>query len=157
MSVLTRRLAADDKQRWLELFDGYITFYRASVPHEVREMTFARLLAGDDLVGLLAVDASNHAIGLANLLFHRSTWSPTCYCYLEDLFVDPAHRGTGAGRALLVSTAAEAAARKATRLHWTTQIENATARRLYDKLAVVAPFVQYRLSSEAIATVASKD
>ena len=77
-------------------------------------------------------------------MFHRSTWSPTCYAYLEDLFVDPAVRGTGAGRALIEAAAREAEARSATRLYWMTQQNNATARRLYDKVAKLAPFVQYR-------------
>ena len=55
--------------------------------------------------------SSDTPIGLAHVLFHRSTWSPTTYCYLEDLFVDPARRKTGAGRALIEATYREADAR----------------------------------------------
>ena len=40
-------------------------------------------------------------VGLAHILFHRSTWSNGWYCYLEDLFVDPARRQKGTGRALI--------------------------------------------------------
>jgi len=48
-------------------------------------------------------------IGFAHYLLHRSTWAQVCYCYLEDLFVEPSARGSGAGRALIA--AVEAAAR----------------------------------------------
>ena len=61
------------------------------------DATFARLCEPDgDLVGLLAVDPDGRALGLAHLVFHPSTWTETPYCYLEDLFVDRAGRGSGA-------------------------------------------------------------
>ena len=41
-------------------------------------------------IALVAVNAADRPFGLAHVFFHRSTWSPTQYCYLEDLFVDPA-------------------------------------------------------------------
>ena len=102
MSIAVRRLEAKDKPVWLKLFKGYIEFYKASVAEEVIEQTWARLMAGgpDFHIGLVAVDASDTPVGLAHVLFHRSTWSPSHYCYLEDLFVDPARRKSGAGRAL---------------------------------------------------------
>ena len=33
--------------------------------------------------------AERELVGFATYLFHRSSWSLTCYCYLEDLFVAP--------------------------------------------------------------------
>jgi GNAT superfamily N-acetyltransferase len=141
-----RRLEARDKPAWLVLFKGYITFYKATVPEDVIEATWQRLIAGepDFHIGLVAVDEADRPIGLAHVLFHRSTWSPTWYCYLEDLFVDPALRKTGAGRALIEATYREADARGCTRTYWTTQDFNTTARSLYDKVATKSPFVQYR-------------
>lgn len=140
----TRRLKPHDEPRWRELFAGYVAFYGADVADDVIALTFARLLEAQDQVGLVAVDPADRPIGIAHLLFHRSTWSATGYCYLEDLFVDPAIRINGAGRALIEAAAREAEARAATRLYWVTQADNDTARRLYDKVATLAPFVQYR-------------
>ena len=141
-----RRLEARDKARWLELFKGYIAFYKASVTDAVIETTWQRLMGGgeDFHIALVAVDASDAPIGLAHVLFHRSTWSPTRYCYLEDLFVDPAKRKNGAGRSLIEATYREADARGCTRTYWTTQEFNYAARTLYDQLATKSPFVQYR-------------
>lgn len=141
-----RRLAAKDKADWLRLFKGYIQFYKATVPEDVIELVWQRLMAGapEDHIGIVAVDDGDRPIGLAHILFHRSTWSPTSYCYLEDLFVDPACRKGGVGRALIEAVYREADARGATRTYWATQELNATARALYDKMATKTVFVQYR-------------
>lgn len=146
MSVTIRPLERGDKPRWLALFKDYIAFYEATVPDDVIEMTWQRLLSGEGgaLLGLAAVRADGHIIGLAHLLFHRSTWSPTWYCYLEDLFVDPAERAQGAGAALIQAVYRAADARQCTRTYWATQEFNDRARGLYDKLATKTPFVQYR-------------
>ena len=146
MSARVRRLQARDKAQWLALFKGYIAFYQAEVAENVFETTWRRMLAGDGgfHIGLVAVDASDSPIGLAHILFHRSTWSAGWYCYLEDLFVDPARRRQGAGRALIEAVYREADARAASRTYWMTQESNRTARCLYDSLATLSPFVQYR-------------
>ena len=146
MTIAVRRLREQDKAAWLRLFKGYIEFYKASVAEEVIEATWKRLIAGEPNfhLGLVAVDASDTPIGLAHVLFHRSTWSASWYCYLEDLFVDPARRTQGAGRALIDAVYREADRLGATRTYWTTQETNYRARALYDQMATKSPFIQYR-------------
>ena len=146
MTVRVRRLEAKDKAAWLPLFKAYIEFYKATVPDDVIEITWARLLSGVEGVhiGLVAVDDSDKPIGIAHVLFHRSTWSPTWYCYLEDLFVEPTLRAKGVGRKLIEAVYQEAEARQCTRTYWTTQEFNYRARGLYDQMATKSPFVQYR-------------
>jgi GNAT superfamily N-acetyltransferase len=141
-----RRLESHDREAWWRLFLAYIAFYRATLPEEVIELTWRRLLPGGDqaFIGLVAVDEADGPVGLAHVLLHRSTWSATWYCYLEDLFVDPARRGRGAGRALIEAVYREADAHGCTRTYWVTEEANATARALYDRVAGKAPFVQYR-------------
>jgi GNAT superfamily N-acetyltransferase len=145
-TVRVRRLEARDKAAWLPLFKGYIDFYKSSVADDVIDETFTRLLSGKEgfHIGFVAVDATDTPIGLAHVLFHRSTWSKTWYCYLEDLFVRPDIRAKGIGRALIDATYTEAEARGATRTYWTTQDFNYRARGLYDQVATKSPFVQYR-------------
>jgi GNAT superfamily N-acetyltransferase len=146
MTVTVRPLKTGDKARWTELFRGYIAFYEATVSDRQIELTWSRLMEGapDFHIALVAVDDADRAQGLAHVLFHRSTWSPTWYCYLEDLFVDPAARAKGVGRALIEATYAEADRRGATRTYWTTQEFNYRARALYDQMAGKSVFVQYR-------------
>jgi len=146
MTVRIRPLAEKDKSAWLRLFKGYIEFYKATIADEIIEATWRRMLAGepDFHVGLVAAGDDDRPIGIAHILFHRSTWSLTQYCYLEDLFVEPTLRAKGVGRALIDAVYAEADARNCTRTYWMTQEFNYRARGLYDQVATKSPFVQYR-------------
>jgi GNAT superfamily N-acetyltransferase len=145
MSITVRTIQHEDKTRWLDLFDQYVTFYEADVPATVIELTWQRLIQqAGGMIGFCAVDADGEVQGIATAIFHPSTWSATSYCYLEDLFVDPKRRGDGIGRALIAAVHAEAQRRGADRTYWTTAETNTTARRLYDQVGELTPFVQYR-------------
>jgi GNAT superfamily N-acetyltransferase len=145
MTIRVRPVVSSDEGPWLSLFRDYVTFYEASVPDDVIALTWQRLLARDDnMLALIAHDETGQALGIASLVFHRSTWSPTWYCYLEDLFVAPQARGRGVGRSLIEATYEEADRRGATRTYWATQEKNVTARSLYDRLGELTEFVQYR-------------
>ncbi|MBA2125251.1 GNAT family N-acetyltransferase [Hyphomicrobium methylovorum] len=145
MTIRVRPVVADDEAAWLQLFRDYVTFYEATVGEDVLMSTWQRLLAGsDNMMALIALDETGRPVGIATLVFHRSTWSPTWYCYLEDLFVAPDVRGGGVGRALIEATYQEADRRGATRTYWATQEKNAAARALYDRLATLTDFLQYR-------------
>jgi GNAT superfamily N-acetyltransferase len=141
-----RPLQAKDKAAWKPLFLGYIAFYKATVADDVIETTWDRLMSGGEGVhrALVVVDADDKPFGIAHILFHRSTWSKTWYCYLEDLFVEPTARAKGAGKALIEAVYAEADKMGTTRTYWTTQEFNYRARGLYDQVATKSPFVQYR-------------
>ena len=145
MPITIRPLEAKDRTQWEALFRAYIRFYKEKVPDEVIDLTWQRVLNQEDgFLGLVAEEESGRLAGLTHILFHRSTWSPTVYCYLEDLFVDIDTRRCGLGRALIEATYREADKRGATRTYWTTQADNAAARRIYDRVAKPSGFVQYR-------------
>ena len=84
------------------------------------------------------------AVGLAHYLFHRSCWTLNDICYLQDLYADPEVRGTGIGRALIEAVYGKAAEAGAPEVYWMTQEFNATARRLYDRIADKTPFIIYQ-------------
>jgi GNAT superfamily N-acetyltransferase len=146
MPVRVRPLEARDKPVWLTLFKGYVEFYEATVPEDVVETLWQRLMRGGESfhIALVAVDDADIPLGLAHVLFHRSTWSNGWYCYLEDLFVDPRQRKRGIGRTLIEAVYAQADVHGCSQTYWMTQDTNATARALYDKVAIKSPFVQYR-------------
>ncbi|MBS0240891.1 MAG: GNAT family N-acetyltransferase [Proteobacteria bacterium] len=145
MPVSVRPVEPRDREAWTRLFRAYVEFYKADVPDAIVALTWQRLFgSAPEFYGLVAVDAGEALVGILVAVFHRSTWSPTWVCYLEDLFVAPDARGSGAGRALIEALYREADARGATRTYWVTEETNTTARALYDRLATKAPFVQYR-------------
>jgi GNAT superfamily N-acetyltransferase len=144
MSVHVRQLRDDDRPAWDELWRGYLRFYRADVSDAVTESAFARLRDGsDDMLGLVAVDDSDRPVGIAHLVFHPSTWTESTYCYLEDLFVGPAGRGSGIAHALFDAVYAAARERGAEKVYWHTQQYNGAARSLYDTVGHLTSFIVY--------------
>jgi ribosomal protein S18 acetylase RimI-like enzyme len=145
MSVEIRPLAVGDYQAWLPLWRGYLSFYRASVADEVTAETWRRLIdPAGSIHGLGAFDETGRLIGFVHYLFHPVTWSAADRCYLEDLFVDPDARGSGAGRALMEAVYRAADAAGADQVYWLTAHDNGTARRLYDRVGRLTPFVKYQ-------------
>lgn len=148
--VVIRPVTADDRAAWEPLWDGYNAFYERSGPTAVSteqtDLTWARFLDdAEPMHALVAEDpATGGLVGLTHFLFHRSTTMIQPTCYLQDLFTAPAARGRGAGRALIEAVYAAAAAAGSTRVYWLTHETNATARSLYDRVAELSGFVQYR-------------
>jgi GNAT superfamily N-acetyltransferase len=144
MRVEVRPLQPRDHPEWRALFNDYVAFYKADVPAAVIDLTWSRLMGDDESMTGIGATVDQQLVGMALVVFHRSTWSPIGYCYLEDLYVSPSARGQGVGRALIEAVYAAADARGATRTYWVTEDDNAVARRLYDGMAQRVPFVQYR-------------
>ena len=141
---MIRAVEPADFAPWEQLWLAYLRFYRAEVSSEVTAATFRRLCEqSDGMIGLVAADEQGTLTGLAHLVFHPSTWSADSYCYLEDLFVSPAARGTGTALQLLEAVFAESRRRGAARTYWETQEFNGPARSLYDQVAHRTSFVVY--------------
>jgi GNAT superfamily N-acetyltransferase len=144
-AVAIRDLTAADEATWRRLWDGYCTFYRASVPPEVTNATWSRLIDPQSpLFGRLAA-RDGAILGFAMAHTHLGTWTAAPICYLEDLFVLPDARGGGVGKALIDDLLAMAKAKGWSRLYWHTETDNAVARRLYDRYAPADDYVRYRL------------
>jgi len=85
-------------------------------------------------------------LGFVHYVFHDSTWAINNYCYLEDLFVDPASRGKQVGKHLIEYVKRQAQDRRCARLYWHTQETNLTAQRLYNWVAEKPGVIEYRMS-----------
>lgn len=142
--MTVRRLTAEDRERWRELWGGYLSFYREDLDERVTAQTFDRLCDGEHgMLGLVAVDEDDRPIGLAHLVFHPTTWSAVLSCYLEDLYVDRGHRGGDVAHALFDAIYTTAREHGCDRVYWHTQQFNGAARSLYDKVGQLRSFVVY--------------
>ena len=139
-----RPLTDTDRAAWQPLWEGYLNFYRAQLSDHVTESTFARLCEpASDMAGLIATSDSGEPGGMANLVFHPTTWDTTLMCYLEDLFVAPAARGSGLAERLIQAVYELARDRGAGRVYWHTQQFNGAARSLYDTVAQLQSWAVY--------------
>ncbi|HWF75912.1 MAG TPA: GNAT family N-acetyltransferase [Caulobacteraceae bacterium] len=95
-------------------------------------------------------------VGFALWFYTFSTFEGSHGLYLEDLFVVPEARGTGAGLALMRRLAERCRDERLARLEWAVLDWNALATRFYDRLGATAKteWVARQLSGEALAALA---
>lgn len=142
-SVTVRPLAIGDRAEWARLWGLYLVFYEASLPQAQFDLNWARLFDPSEPMFGFVAEVEGKACGLVHIVFHRSFWLEGPSCYLQDLYADAALRGTGVGRALIEHVYGVAKDAGSTRVHWLTQDGNATARKLYDRIAKLTGFTQY--------------
>jgi GNAT superfamily N-acetyltransferase len=90
--------------------------------------------------------------GYAVYFFNYSTWQGRRGLYLEDLYVSPAYRNAGAGKALLQHLARLAVSGNCGRFEWSVLDWNQPAIAFYRSIGAVpmAEWVRYRLAGEAL-------
>lgn len=139
-----RPLTADDKPEWARLWRAYLAFYETELPQDIYDTYFARLLGDDpqDFHGLIA-EIDGKPVGLTHYIFHRHGWKIENTCYLQDLYADPEVRGQGIGRALIEAVYKAADEAGAPSVYWLTQDFNTQARKLYDRVGTLTPFIKY--------------
>ena len=133
-----------DHDQWLALWQAYLTFYKTELPTDVSQSTWQRFLDPAEPTHLAIAWQGDRAVGIVQFIYHRSNWSMGDSCYLQDLFVSPDVRGTGAGRMLIEHVYAEARDKHCAKVHWLTQETNATAIQLYERIAERPGFIQFR-------------
>ena len=145
-SLIIRPLEQRDHDDWRRLWTAYLAFYDTQLDEGVFVLTWERLFSGGDFEpkGLIAT-LDGKAVGLTHYLYHRSAWAKADNCYLQDLFADPDARGKGVGAALIEAVRQAAAKMGVTNVYWMTNESNATARRLYDRVARRTGFIEYDL------------
>lgn len=143
-SLDIRVLSPGDRAAWDPLWQGYLAFYRASQAPQTTDLTWARLHDPGEPMHALGAWDGGRLVGIVHYIYHRSTWTPGPYCYLQDLFTVEAARGRGVGRALIEAVYERAGADGASRVYWLTHESNRTAQILYEKVAMRTGFIQYR-------------
>ncbi len=137
-------LSKADYDAWLKLWQNYLTFYETRLPPSTTEKTWRNLLDDDMPIYGFGAWQDEMLVGITHVVLHPNTWNTTECCYLEDLYVSEAVRGQGVGRALIEQVYEFANEKNCNRVYWTTQEDNATARKLYDVIATKTDMVQYR-------------
>jgi GNAT superfamily N-acetyltransferase len=146
MPTIVRPLQQSDHADWRRLWTAYLTFYETTLADDVYANTWQRLFDEGEFEpkGFIAT-LDGKAVGLTHYLYHRSCWAKVDNCYLQDLFADPDVRGQGVGAALIESVRKAAAEKGVTNVYWMTHETNATARKLYDRVARRTGFIEYDL------------
>ncbi len=132
---------------WQQLYRGYGDFYEVEMPLPKLELVWSWLHDPAHSASGLAVRPAADAepVGLAHYRPFARPLHGTVGCYLDDLFVSPESRGTGAVDALLARLASLATENGWDVVRWITRAGNARARSTYDRLATQTDLITYDL------------
>jgi GNAT superfamily N-acetyltransferase len=140
-------IAEEQMDALLPQIAAYQRFYEAAeIGDERNRAFFSRFLAPSDDGMLLGAWRDGELLGYACLYWSFTSVVPAETVLMNDLYVDPAHRGQGVGRALIEASATVGRERGAQRLEWMTAPSNEAAQRLYDSTgAQRSEWVEYEL------------
>ncbi len=162
--LVTRKAEAADVPRILALVKELADYEKE--PHQVLA-TEADLLRdgfpenGEPAFEVLLVEdasAARSVIGFALYFFTYSTWNGRRCLFLEDLFVEPAHRGKGAGLLLMKELAKRAVAEGCMRFVWNVLDWNRPSIDFYEGLGakVMKEWLTVRIEGEALVALAGR-
>ena len=152
MTAAVRPATPDDVPSLVAMIRELAEYERALPEVEATEEHLHRtLFAAEPAVFGHVLEVDGEVAGMAIWFLNYSTWLGAHNLYLEDLYVRPQHRGTGAGRLLLQTLAAICVERGYRRLEWWVLDWN-PARDFYAALGAEAltEWIPYRVSGEAL-------
>jgi GNAT superfamily N-acetyltransferase len=156
-SPLVRRAVKSDAETVLSLVRALADYEHLDPPDEAAQQRLVRDLFGErPRLEAYLCESSGQSVGYAFVFETYSSFLALPTLYLEDLFVLPSARGTGAGYALFSAAAQEAHRRGCGRMEWTVLDWNSLAINFYRKLGAnhMKEWHLYRLTAEELARVA---
>jgi GNAT superfamily N-acetyltransferase len=133
--VTIDRVAEADLEALLPLMRAYCDFYEVAPSDEALLSLSRALIADPEREGVqLLARADGRAVGFATIFWSWATTSAERIGVMNDLYVAPEGRGTGAAEALIEASRAECAARGAGKLTWQTAPDNERAIKVYDRV-----------------------
>ncbi|WP_075998117.1 GNAT family N-acetyltransferase [Salaquimonas pukyongi] len=147
MAINIRPVEERDRGEWEKLYQGYAEFYGTEQSAEMRARVWSWLFDPDhEVEGLVAEEDDGRLIGLTHFRPFARPLAAATGGFLDDLFVDPAARGSGAAAALIDGVREEGARRGWSLIRWITAEDNYRARGLYDRVADRTHWVTYDIS-----------
>ena len=148
--IIVRPVEETDRNAWERLYRGYADYYRVATDDAKLQTLFGWLLDPTHVCeGLVAEATTGDLVGLAHLRAMPSPLRGAEVGFLDDLFVDPAQRGSGAGEAMLREIDNIADARGWAVVRWITRDNNYRARGLYDRLSVRSDWLTYEMTASS--------
>lgn len=141
--MLIRRPKDHDRAQWEALYAGYAAFYKVNQTPEMRATVWGWIHDPAHSTDALVAEDQGRLLGLAHFRPFARPLSASTGGFLDDLFVDPVGRGSGAAEALISALKAEGAKRGWSVIRWITADDNYRARGLYDRVAEKTKWVTY--------------
>lgn len=132
-----------DRPEWERLYAGYADFYKVTQTPEMRATVWGWIHDPAHGTRAFVAEDQGRLVGLAHFRPFARPLAASTGGFLDDLFVDPAARGSGAAEALISALAEEGRHQGWTVIRWITAEDNYRARALYDRLAEKTRWATY--------------
>lgn len=147
-AMIIRPLENGDYAEWLPLWNANNLGQHNPA---ITANTWKRLIDPQDsgVNGMAAIEAS-HILGIMHYILHPTTGSLANVCYMQDLFVMPAHRGKGIAKSLVRALEQRGKTEHWARITWLADNTNPEAQTLYRNLGVRLNFSFHVLPTGAV-------
>nr|WP_163503337.1 GNAT family N-acetyltransferase [Halomonas socia] len=149
MTVTLASPQSADRAEWIRLYRGYADYYGVPMTEQTLDTVWGWIQQPDmAFYCRLAKNEDGQAIGLMHYRAMPSPLRGTHIGFLDDLYVDPAHRGSGAVDTMLESLRDEARSNGWPFVRWITREQNYRGRAVYDRHATHSDWQTYQLDTQ---------
>ena len=142
---MIRHIQIKDKEQWEELYKGYADFYKVEMNDKILQTVWSWLCDKNHEVNGLVYEVDGNIVGLAHYRRMPRPLRGQGIGFLDDLFVDPEHRGQRIGEKLLDKLKEISKSKGWNLIRWITHDDNVRAKSLYDRVAEKTSWELYEL------------
>ena len=142
---MIRPIKIEDKNDWEKLYKGYADFYKVEMNDEILTTVWKWLFDENNEVCGLVYEENSKVIALAHYRKMPSPLRGKYIGFLDDLFVDPEHRGKKIGEKIISELKNISVKNGWGLIRWITRNDNKIAKSLYDKVSEKTTWDTYEL------------
>ena len=143
---MIREIQLKDKDQWKKLYRGYADFYKAEINDKILQTVWGWLNDNKHELQGIVYEVDNKIVALAHFRRMPRPLKGQDICFLDDLFVDPQHRGQKIGEKLINRIREISKSRGWSLVRWITRDDNLRAKSLYDRISEKTNWDVYELS-----------
>ena len=142
---MIREIKLEDKENWKKLYRGYAEFYKVEMNEKILNTVWNWVHDKNHEVNGLGYVIDNNLVALAHYRKMPSPLRGQYIGFLDDLYVDPNHRGKKIGEKIINKLNEISKANGWHLLRWITRENNSRAKALYDRVSEKSTWDVYEL------------
>ena len=142
---MIRDIHLKDKEQWEKLYKGYADFYKVEMNDKILQTVWKWLHDKSHEVNGLVYEVDENIVGLAHYRRMPSPLRGQDIGFLDDLFVDPEHRGQRIGEKLINKLKEISKSKRWNLVRWITREDNLRAKSLYNRISEKTTWDVYEL------------
>ena len=142
---MIREIQLKDNEQWEKLYKGYADFYKVEMNNKILQTVWSWLHDKNHEVDGLVYEVDGNIVGLAHYRRMPSPLRGQDIGFLDDLFVDPKHRGQKIGEKLIKKMKEISKSKGWNLVRWLTRNDNVRAKSLYNRVSEKTNWDVYEL------------